>query len=224
MPIRLNLLAEAQAAEEVRRRDPVKRGIWIAGLLVALMLVWSSSLQVRAVMIRSKLSGLEARVASQTNEYVSVLSDQTKWIETGRKLDALNQLTTNRFLYGSLLNALQQTTVDYVQLVHLRVDQTYVYTQEIKSRTNTTGRTVPGKPATATEKIVITLEAKDSSPNPGDQVNKYRQTIASNPFIESLLGKTNEVKLARYSTPTAIPGQPGFVSFALECTLPEKTR
>jgi len=27
MPLRLNLLAEAQAEEELRRRDPVKRGI-----------------------------------------------------------------------------------------------------------------------------------------------------------------------------------------------------
>ena len=37
MPIRLNLLAEAQAAEEARRRDPVKRAIWLAALIIALM-------------------------------------------------------------------------------------------------------------------------------------------------------------------------------------------
>jgi len=42
MPIRLNLLAEAQAAEEARRRDPVKRAIWIGALLVSVVLVWSS--------------------------------------------------------------------------------------------------------------------------------------------------------------------------------------
>ncbi len=35
MPIRLNLLAEAQAAEEMRRRDPVKRALWLAGLIIA---------------------------------------------------------------------------------------------------------------------------------------------------------------------------------------------
>jgi hypothetical protein len=50
MPIRLNLLAEAQAAEDFRRRDPVKRGIGLAALLVALMLVFSSFLQLRATL------------------------------------------------------------------------------------------------------------------------------------------------------------------------------
>ena len=34
MPIRLNLLAEAQAAEEARRRDPVKRAVWMAALII----------------------------------------------------------------------------------------------------------------------------------------------------------------------------------------------
>ena len=33
MPIRLNLLAEAQAAEDLRRRDPVKRALWLARLM-----------------------------------------------------------------------------------------------------------------------------------------------------------------------------------------------
>jgi len=50
MPIRLNLLAEAQAIEEMRRHNPVKRAIWVGALLVCLMLVWSSSLQLKAMM------------------------------------------------------------------------------------------------------------------------------------------------------------------------------
>ena len=29
MAIRINLLAESQAAEEMRRKDPVKRAVWI---------------------------------------------------------------------------------------------------------------------------------------------------------------------------------------------------
>ena len=56
MPIHLNLLAEAQAAEEERRRNPVKRAIWIAILFVVLILVWSSSLQLKAILIRSEVS------------------------------------------------------------------------------------------------------------------------------------------------------------------------
>ena len=45
MPIRINLLAEQQAAEELRRRDPVKRAIWVAGFFVVVVVVWSGYLQ-----------------------------------------------------------------------------------------------------------------------------------------------------------------------------------
>jgi len=38
MPIRINLLAESQALEEMRRRDPVKRAIWVGVLVVSLLL------------------------------------------------------------------------------------------------------------------------------------------------------------------------------------------
>ena len=41
MPIHINLLAEAQAAEELRRRDPVKRAIFIGISLVIVALMWS---------------------------------------------------------------------------------------------------------------------------------------------------------------------------------------
>ena len=37
---RINLLAEAQAAEELRRRDPVKRATWLGAFLVAAILAW----------------------------------------------------------------------------------------------------------------------------------------------------------------------------------------
>ena len=43
MPIRINLLSEALAEEDLRRRDPVKRAIFIGVFLVALSLVWFSS-------------------------------------------------------------------------------------------------------------------------------------------------------------------------------------
>jgi len=39
MPIRINLLAEAKAAEELRRHDPVKRVIFGGALAVALVFV-----------------------------------------------------------------------------------------------------------------------------------------------------------------------------------------
>ncbi len=81
MPIRLNLLAEAQALEESRRRDPVKRAIWGAACLVLLLLAWAASLQFEAMMARMDLNRREARLASHTNAFRIVLDNQQKLSE-----------------------------------------------------------------------------------------------------------------------------------------------
>src|SRR5205085_2585034 len=146
MPIRLNLLAETQAIEEMRRRNPVKRAIWVAALLISLMLVWSSSLQLKAMMANSEVSRVEGLMNGRTNEYQVVMVNQKKTEEIKQKLSALHKLATNRFLNATLLNALQLTTVEDVQLIRIRTDQTYTFTEEAKPRTNSSG-VLPGKPA-----------------------------------------------------------------------------
>jgi len=224
MPIRLNLLAEAYAAEEMRRRDPVKRAIWVAALLISLMLVWGSSLQLKVMMANKDLGTVQTQMNSRTNEYQRVRDNQKKACDIKIKLDALNRLSTNRFLNGTLLNALQQNTVDDVQLVHLRVDQTYFQMQETMPTTNA-DRTLPGKPATVTEKIVLNLEGNDSSVNPGDQVNKFREILSKAPYFRQILGKTNDVTL-KYQSGMQVSPDTGkaCVLFTLEGQCQEKTR
>jgi len=56
MPIRINLLAEALAEEDLRRRDPVKRAIFIGAFLVALSLVWFSSTWLESMLQKKSLS------------------------------------------------------------------------------------------------------------------------------------------------------------------------
>jgi hypothetical protein len=224
MPIRLNLLAEDQAAEEMRRRDPVKRALWLGGLLVAATLVWSGALQLRTLAVNVQLSRLENDIATRTNDFQEVLQMQNRTREIETRLAALHQLATNRFLNGNLLNALQQTVVNDVELTRLKVDQSYVVTEATKDKTSSGGRVIRGKPATCTEKIVLTLEARDHSPNPGDQINPYKQTLAAHPYFQSLLGHTNEVRLVALSAPTTTPEGRTFVQFTLECRLPEVTR
>lgn len=224
MPIRLNLLAEAQAAEEQRRRDPVKRAIWIAGLLVCLMLAWSSSLQLRAVMAKKDLGRVEAKVNEHTNAFHQVQTNGKNLKDAKFKLEQLDLLAQNRFLNGNLLNALQQTTVDDVQLVHFRIDQSYVFTEGTKPRTNET-RVIPGKPATWTEKSFITLDGSDTSANPGDLHNKFKDVIIANPYFKGILDKTNPVSLKGLGQPIISPdSQKLSVLFTLEYRLPEKTR
>jgi len=223
MPIRINLLAEALAAEELRRRDPAKRAVYIGLLLVALALVWSSSLMLKGMMAKKDLGQVQNEIQTRTNEYDRVQANTKKISDAQTKLDDLQKLSAGRFLQGSLLNALQQTTVPGVQLIRLRVDQTYSYTEGTKSQTNRFG-VVAGRPPTATERVVVTLDAKDSSANPGDQVNKFKDVVAQQSYFQAMLDKTNGVRLASLSSPQTGPDGKPYVLFTLECHYLDRSR
>src|ERR1017187_6484367 len=225
MPIRLNLLAEAQAAEDMRRRDPAKRALWVAALIIALMLVWSSYLRLRATLANSDVTRVEAQMGARTNEFQQILENQAKTRDIDGRLRVLRQLAGNRFLNGNLLNALQQTTVEDVQLIRLHVDQNYTMVDGTKTHTNDDNVVIPGRLPTSTERIVLNLEGIDSSSNPGDQVNRFKGALATNAYFKSMLTKTNAVNLKNLSPPQVAPlsGKP-CVMFTLECRYPEKTR
>ncbi len=225
MPIRLNLLAEAQAAEEMRRRDPVKRALWLAGLIIAVMLAWSGFLKFRTALAKSEVARIETQLATRTNEFRLILDNQKKSAEITFKLQLLRQLAANRFLNGSLLNALQQTTVEDVQLTRLKVDQLYTTIEGTKTRTNEHNVVVKGKPPMTMEKIVLNLEGMDSSASAGDQVNRLKSVLTSNTYFRDTLARTNPVSLKSLSSPQSTPTSgKSYVTFNLECRYPEKTR
>ena len=224
MPIRLNLLAEAQSADELRRRDPVKRAMWICGFIVFAVLLFSGYLQWKIITASRTLSNLESGLKAQASRHQQIVGNQKQLADVEHKLDKLSELATNRFLWGNVLNALQETTVDDIQLLRLKSDQIYELKPETKAGTNDAGKFVPAKPATITGKIVLTFDSKDSSPNPGAaQMNKFKAGIQTNAFFKSILGKTNEIALKNYSMPQPDPelGRP-CVLFSLQCALPEK--
>ena len=223
MPIRINLLAEAQAVEELRRRDPVKRVIFYGALLVALTLVWSSSLQLEAMLANKSVTDQLTQVQTRTNEFQQVQADQKKLATIKEDLGALEQLRDSRFLQGNLLDALQRVTVDGVRLTRIRVDQSYVYTHGTKADRSGT-RVIAATPDTVRERIIVTLDARDGSANPGDQVNKFKEAVATEPYFKSVLNKTNGVQLISLSPPqVSLDGKP-YVLFTLECHFPEITR
>jgi hypothetical protein len=224
MPIRINLLAEAQAAEELRRKDPVKRALLAAGLLVLMVLVWSSTLQFKIIASKSTLNGLEAQWTSIEKNYQAAVDSRRRSIEAEEKLAALQQYTTNRFLWGSTLNAFQQTLngVDDVQVVRLKTEQTYTITEETKPRVNGP-LTSPGKSATSTERISMKINAFDYSVQPGEKAPKFKEAIANVPYFRSHLQKTNGVMLTELSAPNTGPSA-RYVIFTLDCFFPEKVR
>jgi hypothetical protein len=224
MAIRLNLLAELQAAEDMRRRDPVKRSIWIGASLAVVMLAWSTSLQLKAMIAKRELSKTEDQMGAFKTEYGQVMENKRKGDEIQHKVSALEQLTAQRFLQANVLNAMQVATVDDVQLLRYRSEQLYAMTDGIKPKTNG-DHVTPGKPATVTERVTVTLEGNDSSPNPGDQVTKFKEAVANNSYFkEALGGRQNAVSLKSLGQPEFSSSGRRGVYFTLECRYPEITR
>jgi hypothetical protein len=210
MAIRINLLAEAQAAEDLRRRDPVKRVIIFGALLVAATLVWSSTLQLKVIIANRNLSSVQFQVDTETNAYQAALSNNAKITQTKKKISQLQELANARLLQGNLLNALQKVTVDNVQLMRIKVSQGYAQHG--------------GKNPSVTEITSVTLDARDSSANPGDQVGKYKAALAEYPYFREMLNPTNNISLTDESSPATDADGKNFVLFTLECHYPDKTR
>jgi hypothetical protein len=222
MPIRINLLAETQAAENLRRRDPVKRFAYIGALLVALALAVSSWFQLQVMLANKDVAQVQAQIASLSKGSQHVQSEQKEISDTKMKLAAVQKLTASRFLEGNLLNALQKSMVDGVALTRLRVQQSYQSSKDDTS-SDSDSHTQFKKPATITETIIIALNAQDSSANPGDQVNKFKDAIANQSYFKTMLDPTNGVLLTSLSAPQSGPDGRPFVSFTVECHYPEFT-
>jgi hypothetical protein len=225
MPIRVNLLAEAQAADQERRQDPVKRALLVGAVLVMVVLGWASTLQFKIMASKNELSALEIKWQSMEKGYQAVVESHRQVLEAEDKLAALERMTTNRFLWGTALNAFQQTLngIDDIQVVRFRTEQLYAQAEEKKAQTNGS-IVIPGKPGAATEKISLTIEAMDSSRQPGSQVNRFKETVANVPYFQSSLQKTNGVLLTSLSAPQSTVGRNPFVMFTLQCFFPETTR
>src|SRR5205809_6545111 len=112
MPIRLNLLAEAQAAEEARRRDPVKLAIRISAILIFFVLLWSGFLFWKVRAAQQDLQTQEGYWKKDEKNFELVVSRQKEMLDIESKLSALTRLSTNRFLWGSVLNGLQQAAAE----------------------------------------------------------------------------------------------------------------
>ena len=223
MPLRINVLAEALAEDDLRRRDPVKRALFAGIFLLALTLAWYSSTWLSYKMALQNLNRVQAETQSHTNDYNQV-QIAVKKISIGRlRLDALQQLNTNRFLQGNLMNALQQVYVPGVQLMRVKLEQNYVCQDSTPDRTNQFG-VVRGKPGKSTQQFMLTLDARDSSSNPGDQVNFYKDALMKLNYFKANLDPTNGVKLASLSAPQIGLDAKSFVLFTLECRFTEKTR
>jgi hypothetical protein len=219
MPIRINLLAEAQALEEMRRRDPVKRAIWAGSVVVVLIVAYGASLMVKNKKAQAELRGYETKWKTLEKQYQAVTDQYKKAGEVERNLSALLRLSTNRFLHGSVLNGLQQTVVDHVQLQRLRVDQTFVPVDPVPAKPP-----AKGKPASIVEKIVVTIDAKDMK-SAEQNHDKLISSMMRLPYFQTLFQKPDALRLKGRSTITdPLDPSKSYVLFTLEGQVPDISR
>ena len=210
MPIQINLLSEALAEEDSRRRDPVKRMIYLGAFLVALSLVWFSSIVLEHMVENGNLTQVQADIQAHTNDYNVVVSNLKKITDKQQRLEALQKLSSARFLQGNLMNAMQQLYVTNVSLAHLRVNQSYGHKDS--------------QPGQTIAHTILTLDAKDFSSNSGDQVNHYKDALSGLNFFKTNLNSNNAVQLSNLSsTQTDTDGKP-FVLLTLECHFTDQTQ
>jgi hypothetical protein len=231
MPLRLNLLAEDQALEEMRRKDPVKRAIWLGSFAVFLVLLWGLTLFLKVTIARTEVTRLEAAWTRMEKAVKEVENNRLRQREMEQRLSAMAQFATNRFFYANLLNALQQTSVDRVHLVRFKSTHTIAQTDGAKPAAGFAAGTPAGavpsssKTPLASEKIVLLLEGRDLSGQNGEQVPQYRQGIASLPYFQQELQKTNSILLTSLSAPVGEGSKKSTsVVFGLQLNFQEKER
>ena len=224
MPIRINLLAEAQAAEEARRRDPVKRVTLLAGLLIVAMMLWGVWEFTRTLTVKAELSRQEKAWKAIETDYAAVAAKEKLSDEIERKLSALTRLSTNRFLWGSTLNALQQCSVDPIQVTRLAGTHTYAVVDPIPPKKDN-NRTIPGRPGRATEKIALTVEAKDFGNAADQNFLKFKDAIFNVPYFKNSLLTPDAIQLKNLGQPMVDANDNrSYTPFVLECAFPPKER
>ncbi|MBI1842859.1 MAG: hypothetical protein HYR88_18625 [Verrucomicrobia bacterium] len=225
MPIRLNLLREHQEAEEARRRDPVKRAVLGGVVIVICMLGWAMVLQFKAIRSNAEYSGIQGHAQAIEKMHKQVLENKRLAAEAEDHLIALQRLTTNRFLWGNALQGLQHLLADTEGISITRVRGEQVFSQQAESKAKSPKEGV-ARPATATERIVITVDARDASTQPGDQVAKLKASLATPLVPKGAPAITNQVALLNISAPQTDKEGSGasFVTFTLQSTYAERVR
>ncbi|MGV3774115.1 MAG: PilN domain-containing protein [Verrucomicrobiales bacterium] len=214
MPFRINLLAEHIAAEELRRNDPIKRAVYIGVGLVVLMLLWIGLTQMKVTAAKSEMASMEDQLARLDQKYKTVKNNEAAVGEANRKLTSLQRYTTNRFYWGSLLNALQGSIVDKVRLTEIRSDHKYLVTEP--GLVFSTNMPVPyvEQPAawkfwaspvpSPTVESQVTSELKNITNSRAFTTNIYQFTTKITPTFTNEIDKTITAKVDFTTLPSAV--------------------
>jgi hypothetical protein len=136
MPIQINLLAEQQAAEEARRRDPVKRAILAGVGLVCLMVLWAVLLGLEFASAKAELTHYEARLQAVEDNSKETRLKWSTASDIESRIANLERYSTNRFFCATILDAMQQVMVDDVRVMELQTAHSYATNSDATFKTN----------------------------------------------------------------------------------------
>ena len=126
MPIRINLLAEQQAAEEARRRDPIKRALVMGGVFIVFTLLWTLMTYMQVKARRLEYLNEETKFKQLEDNSKAVRGVQADIGDFERRLVSLDRYSTNRVLWANMLDALQRATMDQIRLKSIIANQKYL--------------------------------------------------------------------------------------------------
>lgn len=221
MPIRINLLAEEQYLDEMRRRDPVKRGAWLGGFMVFLMLLWWGWLLFSSHNAKNSLAGHEASLKRIEGKSKDTGDQIKKAGDIEKNIHGLNRMATNRVLWSACMNALQECTLEQIQITRIRADQNYNLVPAVLSKER--GKS---KPASSSERIVLMITARDYGRPEDESSIKLRDKILGHPWFKQHLAKENPISFKGFSNPIADKDDASrvYISFTMECAFAEQVR
>jgi hypothetical protein len=225
MPLRINLLAEVQAAEDMRRRDPVKRAILAGVLLVLGVGLWCAQKQTQLMVAKAELARMSATWGNEEKNFQQVNEMLRNVGDLEKRLHALVRASTNRFLMGSMLHELQFVAPADIHFTRLRTEQGYLVTPAEPPKKEGT-KMVAGKRASSRESMRVVIDAKDYAPLETQNYNAFKMALSTNDLFAARLKDVGGFKLSTLSQPVpdATKGGRTFVSFSLEASFPETVR
>jgi hypothetical protein len=218
MPIRINYLAELQMAEEMRRRDPVKRAGMAAGALVLLVIGYCGYMYMQVGNARQALESEEKALQKLDKDEKLVTTNKAQIVILEGRINSLLALTTNRWLWGTALNGMQTWSVPNVTIARVRVIQNYSVVQE-------KGKDGKLKPAVAKENFLFYIDGRDEGQELDQNHNQLKAKLLASPPFKDRWAKDNAVRLKNLaSSRDAQDPTKGYSLFTLECAFEEKIR
>lgn len=217
----INLLAARQEEADLRRRDPVKRCLQVAAVLIGLMLLWGLVVRVKIFYDSQELARVESELSAVKIQADAVTRLAQSVANTEAQRKRLQQQWVKRFLWTGPLDALQFSMVDGVEVVRLQLERTMIATPAIKTRTDANGRVIQGKPASVTHKMTLLISARDFGDLPATE--KFIASLAAQPYFKERLREKDPVLLRERLPQQLDPldASKRFIPFTIQCVFKE---